>query len=106
MLTALLAAAVAGLASGLGALPFFLVRALPRRLYDAILGVGAGLMLSAATLGLLAHALEGPIGAGRVAMVVGGLLAGAALIAVGDRVVPHLHAAGHSHEHADDHKHV
>jgi ZIP family zinc transporter len=106
MLTALLAAAVAGLASGIGTFPFFLTRHIPRRLYDAILGVGAGLMLSAATLGLLGHALEGSLGVTRVMMVVGGLLAGAALMAVGDRVVPHLHAAGHSHDHAEEHKHV
>ena len=105
MLTALLAAAVAGLASGIGTVPFFLTRHIPRRLYDAILGVGAGLMLSAATLGLLGHALEGPLGLARVTMVVAGLLAGAALISVGDRVVPHLHAAGHSHDHAE-HEHV
>src|SRR5262249_50569648 len=51
MLVALLSAAVAGLASGLGPLPLLATRTIPRRLYDAILGVGAGLMLSAATLG-------------------------------------------------------
>jgi len=106
MITALLAAALAGLASGVGALPFFVVRTIPRRLYDGILGIGAGLMLSAATLGLLGHALEGSLDAARVGMVVAGLLAGAALISVMERLVPHLHAAGHTHEHAEDHKHV
>src|SRR5262245_10538971 len=103
MLTALVAATAAGLATGLGALPFFLTESIPRRLYDGILGVGAGLMLSAATLGLLGHALEAPLDAARVAMVMGGLAVGAALIIIADRLVPHVHAAGHPHEHNHEH---
>ena len=55
---ALLAAVMTGLATVLGALPFAFVRELPRRLYDGILGLGAGLMLAAATLGLLGEALR------------------------------------------------
>ena len=39
-----------GLATGLGALPFLFIRELPRRAYDGIPGMGAGLMLAAATL--------------------------------------------------------
>jgi ZIP family zinc transporter len=42
MRNALVAAALTGLATGLGAFPFFFVRALPRRVYDGILGLGAG----------------------------------------------------------------
>ena len=60
MLLALAAAGLTGLATGLGAFPFFFLRRLPRRAYDGILGLGAGLMLAAATLGLLAKALEEP----------------------------------------------
>ena len=56
---ALIAATLTGLATGLGALPFLFIRELPRRVYDGVLGLGAGLMLSAATLGLLAEALTG-----------------------------------------------
>ena len=54
-----LAAVLSGLATSLGALPFLFVRDLARRTYDGILGLGAGLMLAAATLGLLAEAVRG-----------------------------------------------
>ena len=47
-----LPAAISGLATSLGALPFLFVRELPRKTYDGILGLGAGLML-----GLLATLL-------------------------------------------------
>jgi ZIP family zinc transporter len=105
---ALIAATLTGLATGLGALPFVFVRQLPRRMYDGILGLGAGLMLAAATLGLLAEALSGvrtkvgTDGAGfdgaRLALVVSGFLLGAALSAAMDRLIPHRHASGH-HQH-------
>src|SRR2546430_78597 len=76
-----LAAALTGLATGVGAFPFFFVRALPRRVYDGILGLGAGLMLAAATLGLLGEALAGihtvaGLDAGRLALVVAGFVSG------------------------------
>ena len=67
-----LAAAISGLATSLGALPFLFVRDLPRRAYDGILGLGAGLMLAAATLGLLGEAVhdlradDGTLALGRV----------------------------------------
>ncbi|HJZ85283.1 MAG TPA: ZIP family metal transporter [Polyangia bacterium] len=103
MLVALVAALASGLATGLGVLPLLLTPKLPRRLYDGILATGAGLMLSAATLGLLGHALEPPIDGTRLFQVVLGLGAGAALIVAADRLVPHLHAAGHPHDAAHEH---
>jgi ZIP family zinc transporter len=116
---ALVVAALTGLATGLGAFPFFFVRALPRRAYDGILGLGAGLMLAAATLGLLAEALEGVsasagFDAGRLGLVVAGFVAGVGIAAVMDRFIPHRHARGHrqhiagqahGHEHHDAHDH-
>ncbi len=100
---ALLAAAFTGLATGLGALPFLFVRDLPARLYDGILGLGAGLMLAAATMGLLAEALTGLHGAagldtGRFALVIAGFITGVGLAALMDRFIPHRHARGH-HQH-------
>lgn len=109
-----LAVAVAtGLATSLGALPFLFVRALPRRIYDGILGLGAGLMLSAATLGLLSEAL-GMLGApgepgrgGRLAQVVAGFVLGVIAAALMDRFIPHQHAGDHhshiGHETGHDH---
>ncbi len=54
----MLIATATGICTGLGSVPFWLVPSLPRRAYDALLGLGAGLMLSAATLGLLSQALQ------------------------------------------------
>jgi zinc transporter, ZIP family len=100
MLQALLAASVTGLLTGVGAFPFFFVQRLPRRAYDCILGLGAGLMMAAATLGLLHEALEGvrtPAGLqfGVLALVVIGFLAGVLVASVMDRLIPHSHARGH-----------
>jgi zinc transporter, ZIP family len=110
MRNALLAAALTGLATGVGAFPFFFVRVLPRRAYDGVLGLGAGLMLAAATLGLLREALAGVQAAEgldlrRLALVVTGFVSGVAMAAVMDRFIPHRHARGHhdhlSHEHPE-----
>jgi ZIP family zinc transporter len=114
MREALLAAALTGLATGLGAFPFFFVRALPRRLYDGILGLGAGLMLSAATLGLLTEALSGArgpagINAGILLLVLAGFVTGVGMAGIMDRFIPHRHARGHRqhivHDHGHDHEH-
>ena len=107
LLHSLVAAGLAGLATGVGAVPLFIYDTLPRRAYDALLGVGAGLMLSAATLGLLGHALEGVQQQGEVSMprlaAIGfGFLCGAGLLFALDRFLPHLHAGGHpEHAHRD-----
>jgi ZIP family zinc transporter len=71
--------------------------------YDTMLGLGAGLMLAAATLGLLPGALRGvttPSGAvdgGGLALVLGGFGLGVALLFLMDRLIPHQHAGGHEH---------
>jgi ZIP family zinc transporter len=111
MREALAAAAVTGLATGLGAFPFFFVRELPRRVYDGILGLGAGLMLAAATLGLLGEAIQevrtaAGIDAGRLLLVIAGFITGVGLAALMDRFIPHRHARGHrqhiDHDHVQD----
>ena len=100
MVETLIAAGATGLATGLGAFPFFFLRRLPRRAYDGILGLGAGLMLAAATLGLLAEALErlrppGGLSLPHLAKVVSGFLLGVIVAALMDRLIPHRHAGGH-----------
>ncbi len=100
---ALFAASLTGLATGIGALPFLVIRELPRRTYDGILGLGAGLMLAAATLGLLAEAMLGMrthegLEVGRLLLVVAGFGVGVAVAAAMDRLIPHRHAGGH-HQH-------
>jgi zinc transporter, ZIP family len=111
MLQVLAAAGLTGLATGLGAFPFFFIRSLARRVYDGILGLGAGLMLAAATLGLLAEALEGvrgPAGldTAQLGKVVLGFLLGVVIAAIMDRFIPHRHAGGHhSHIGLEGHDH-
>jgi len=110
MLETLVAAGITGLATGLGAFPFFFLQRLPRRAYDGILGLGAGLMLAAATLGLLAEALEGvrgPAGLdlGHLGKVVLGFLLGVVAAALMDRIIPHRHAGGHHGHIGLDHDH-
>jgi len=118
MWQALLASAVTGIVTGLGAFPFFFVRTLPRRAYDGILGLGAGLMLAAATLGLLSEALHGiqtseGLRIQRLISVALGFLMGVVVAAIMDRFIPHKHAQGHhthigleghEHDHAHDHE--
>lgn len=110
MLQTLIAAGVTGLATGLGAFPFFFLQRLPRRAYDGILGLGAGLMLAAATLGLLAEALEGVQRADGIHLphlgkVVLGFLLGVIVAALMDRLIPHRHAGGHHRHIGLDHDH-
>ncbi len=110
MLQTLAVAGLTGLATSLGAFPFFFVRRLPRRAYDGILGLGAGLMLAAATLGLLAEALEGVRGPagfnlGQLGKVVLGFLVGVIVAALMDKVIPHRHAGGHHGHIGLDHDH-
>jgi ZIP family zinc transporter len=103
MTVGLVAAAVSGLATSLGALPFLFVRHVPRRAYDGILGLGAGLMLAAATLGLLSEAVHDvrvgdAMDWGRLGLVVIGFIVGVGVAAIMDRFIPHHHAGGH-HQH-------
>ncbi|MCL6429870.1 MAG: ZIP family metal transporter [Anaerolineae bacterium] len=87
VLLGLLATLATGLTTGLGALPALLARQPSPRLLDALLGFAAGVMLAATAFSLLvpAIALAGP------GVAAGGLVMGAAVLAVLDRIVPHLH---------------
>lgn len=109
VLTVLVISLATGLCTGLGALPFWFVRSLPRRAFDGILGFGAGLMLSAATIGLLMEALEnvrpgGVLDVGRLAVVLAGFACGFVILFTVDRVIPHEHAGRH-HEHLKEGAH-
>jgi ZIP family zinc transporter len=113
MLATLLVALATGLATGVGVIPFFFVETIPRKVFDAVLGVGAGLMLAAATLGLLSSALEqvrpaGVLDVGVLVQVLLGFAAGVATLMLLD-LTPHQHAGGHaehrSHEHAEHEVH-
>jgi ZIP family zinc transporter len=96
-----------GCATTLGALPV-LSHEVSRRNYDAMLGLGAGLMLAAATLGLLPEALAGAraqaeLDGRHLALVLASFGAGVGMLFVMDRLIPHAHAGGH-HEHMHGHE--
>ncbi|MSP60577.1 MAG: ZIP family metal transporter [Myxococcales bacterium] len=110
MFGALLVAIATGLATTVGAVPFLIVPAVSRRFYDTLLGLGAGLMLAAATLGLLATALEdlrphGALDPLRLMLVLCGFSVGVALLYLMDRLIPHEHAGGHHVHVHEDHVH-
>lgn len=77
-------------ATMLGALIGFVVKELPHRWNDTVLGYCAGIMLAASVLGLILPAYE--MGEGRNWwMVLVGVVAGALFLNVLDHVTPHMH---------------
>ncbi len=85
--------ALAGIATGVGALPLLFVKSIPRRVIDALLGFAAGVMLSAASFSLIVPAFAG----GLVLVPIAGLVAGAGFLAAADFIVPHLHPGVNEH---------
>uniref|UniRef100_A0A7V4WL40 ZIP family metal transporter n=1 Tax=Candidatus Caldatribacterium saccharofermentans TaxID=1454753 RepID=A0A7V4WL40_9BACT len=85
----IIASTLAGLATGLGAIPvlFPSLHALSHRLKDELLGFAAGVMLAATAFSLLVPAIE----QGGTWVTIAGVLSGAALLDLLDRIVPHEH---------------
>jgi len=85
----IIASTLAGLATGLGAIPvlFSSLHALSHRLKDELLGFAAGVMLAATAFSLLVPAIE----QGGTWVTIAGVLSGAALLDLLDRIVPHEH---------------
>lgn len=73
-----------------GSIIGFLIRQLPHRWNDTVLGYCAGIMLAASTLGLIVPAFNlcGPLG---WIMVTVGVVCGALFLNILDLVTPHLH---------------
>lgn len=80
---------LAGLATGIGALPvlFPSLHSLSHRFKDELLGFAAGVMLAATAFSLLVPAIE----KGGPGMAIAGVLAGALLLDLLDRIIPHEH---------------
>ncbi len=92
----MIASLLAGLASGVGALPVLLISQASQRLLDVLLGTAAGIMLAAASYSLLLPALEagaeqfgGLVAGGVVAAF--GLMLGAGGIWYAHKNLPHEH---------------
>jgi len=93
---ALIGGSVAALATALGTLPVLLSQQFSQRSYDAMLGFGAGVMLAACSFSLVIPALAAAKSQGAGSWVAGGIvgsgiLLGALLLMVIDRLVPHEH---------------
>ena len=78
----------AGMATAVGAVPaVFFPAAVPRRAENTMLGFAAGVMLAATVFSLIAPALE----IGGPAIAAAGVAAGALLLHLADRFLPHEH---------------
>ena len=53
-----MASLIAGLATGIGALPIFFIRKVPDKFFDASLSFAAGVMLAATSFSLIVPAIE------------------------------------------------
>jgi ZIP family zinc transporter len=115
------------LATGLGALPFFLYDDVSDAWNVALWGLASGIMLAASLFGLVDEGLAESPETGVPWLLLAGLLAGVALVVVANRVLENVHVGGHDgesdpadpqadggaheqhpgeHEHPDDHTHT
>jgi len=81
------ASLLAGLATGIGALPVLFIKKISDRTLDIMLGFAAGVMLAASSFSLLVPAID----LGGVWVTTVGLALGAATIHIIDRYAPHEH---------------
>jgi ZIP family zinc transporter len=101
-----LAGLVTDLATGLGALPFFYTDEISDRWNVALWGLASGIMVSASLFGLFNEGLA--YSTGLPLLLVGGIVAGAALVELSDRVLDALDVGGDDanlDETDDDHAH-
>lgn len=83
---------LAGLATGIGALPALFFRNISQRLQDIMMGFGAGVMLAATSFSLIVPAIEHAGDGIKAAFIVaGGMMLGAVFLYFSDRYSPHEH---------------
>jgi len=87
ILTGSLASLIAGLATGIGALPVFFVRKVSDRFLDASLGFAAGVMLAATSFSLIVPAIE----IGGIWKTVIGIILGTLFLIYAEKLTPHMH---------------
>lgn len=86
--TMLMVTTVAGLVTGLGAVPTMLGARVSHRVYDASLGLAGGIMIAASVFGLIIPGME----QGTLSQVMVGVFIGGFGLLLGNRIIPHLHA--------------
>ncbi|MCH7905497.1 MAG: ZIP family metal transporter [Armatimonadetes bacterium] len=90
----LLASTLAGLATGLGALPALFIPKVSDKVLNTLLGGAAGVMLAATSFSLIVPGIDHGTrmwGSWGVAVVAGGVLLGAVVLDRIDKMVPHEH---------------
>lgn len=94
----LLASLLAGLATGVGALPILFFKQIPPRLVNTMLGAAAGVMLAATSFSLIIPGIDygNQLWPGMgVYVIIAGMLIGAIFLDRVDNWLPHEHFAAH-----------
>jgi ZIP family zinc transporter len=85
----LIASSIAGLATGIGALPIFMFKNIPQKVMDLLLGFAAGVMLAATSFSLIIPAIEyGGGGVRGTTICLIGILVGGLFLDLVDRFFP------------------
>ena len=85
-----LTALAVGISTVTGTVIGLLIRKIPHKYNDLILGCASGIMLAAAAYGLILPSMESELKYS-ILLTVSGMLAGAFLVSILDRMIPHLH---------------
>jgi ZIP family zinc transporter len=99
-----LASILAGLATGLGALPALFLKNISDRVFNSLLGAAAGVMLAATAFSLIIPGMDfgNIIWPGKGLWIVSaGMLIGALFLHFADEKLPHLHFESENEEHLD-----
>ncbi|MFM7424703.1 MAG: ZIP family metal transporter [Elainella sp.] len=94
--TGLVGSAIAGLATGVGALPVLLIKRITQNTQGVLLGFGAGVMLAATAFSLILPGLEAAEAGGGdrlygALIVIAGIISGAAFLWFSNYYFPHEH---------------
>ncbi len=104
-----IASILAGLATGIGALPAVLFKEISDKLFNSLLGAAAGVMLSATAFSLLVPGIDvgDQLWPGKGLYVISvGMLIGAAFLHFSDRHLPHIQFDPSLHHNADSLKKI
>ena len=97
ILVGVVASLAAGLATGVGSLPIFFTRDVPKKILDAMLGCAAGVMLAATSFSLIIPAIEaggGGINGATIAII--GIMCGGVFLDIVDKFFPNTNLLANS----------
>ena len=100
---------LAGLATGIGAIPAVLFKNISEKLFNSLLGAAAGVMLAATAFSLLVPGIEfgNQMWPGKGLWIVSvGMLIGALFLHFADRQLPHIHFESNNDQHLDSVKKI